>query len=281
MTPIAHLTRFAPSPTGLLHLGHAYSALFAEHAAREGGGRFILRIEDIDETRCRPQFEQAIFEDLHWLGLRWEEPVRRQSDHRSSYATGVERLAAQGLLYPCICTRKDIAASASAPHAPSGPDGPLYPGTCRARTMDECRDLARQNIPFALRLNMEAALVQTPALTFTDRARGTHEATPAIFGDIVIARKEFPASYHLAVVMDDALQGVTLVTRGEDLFAATHVQRLLQHLLDLPTPLYHHHQLVRDASGARMAKRDAAPSLQSFRQAGRTPQSIRQELGFG
>jgi len=274
------ISRFAPSPTGLLHLGHAFSALFAERAARESGGRFILRIEDIDETRCRPEFTKAIFDDLHWLGLNWQEPVRRQSDHRKFYASGVEILAGMGLLYPCTCTRKDIAASASAPHAPAGPDGPLYPGTCRTRTMDDSARLQRDKIPFALRLNMARALSGVPALSFTDRARGTQSATPEIFGDIVIARKEFPASYHLAVVMDDALQGVTLVTRGEDLFAATHVQRLLQHLLELPTQLYHHHELVRDAAGARLAKRDAAPSLQSLRASGRTAQSIRQELGF-
>lgn len=280
MTSIAHITRFAPSPTGLLHLGHAFSALFAERAARESAGRFILRIEDIDETRCRPEFTKAIFDDLHWLGLNWQEPVRRQSEHRHFYADGIDRLARLNLLYPCTCTRKDIAASASAPHAPAGPDGPLYPGTCRTRTMDECEELQRQNIPFALRLNMARAMAGAPALSFTDRARGTQSATPEIFGDIVIARKEFPASYHLAVVMDDALQGVTLVTRGEDLFAATHVQRLLQHLLELPAPLYHHHELVRDASGVRLAKRDAAPSLQSLRVEGRTAQSIRLELGF-
>lgn len=279
-TPTAPITRFAPSPTGFLHLGHAYSALFAERVAREGGGHFILRIEDIDETRCRPQFMQAIFDDLRWLGLGWHEPVRRQSEHRGFFARGVAQLANAGLLYPCTCTRKDIAASASAPHAPGGPDGPLYPGTCRARTMDECEDLQRRNIPFALRLNMERALGSAPALRFTDRARGTQIATPEIYGDIVIARKEFPASYHLAVVLDDALQGITLVTRGEDLFAATHVQVLLQHLLELPTPLYHHHELVRDASGARLAKRDAAPSLRALREQGRTPQSIRNELGF-
>ncbi len=275
------ITRFAPSPTGYLHQGHGFSALFAERAARESSGRFILRIEDIDETRCRPRFTQGIIEDLGWLGLAWEEPVRRQSEHRTFYAQGIATLARAGWLYPCTCTRKDIAASASAPHAVAGPDGPLYPGTCRKNSMDECEELERRGIPFALRLNMGTASAGTTGkLAFTDLDRGHHNATPEIFGDIVVARKEFPASYHLAVVMDDALQGVTLVTRGEDLFAATHVQRLLQHLLELPVPRYRHHDLVRDASGARLAKRDAAPSLRSLRAEGRTPQAIREELGF-
>lgn len=275
------VTRFAPSPTGLLHLGHAYSALFAERAARQAGGRFILRIEDIDDARCRPQFVAAIFEDLAWLGLTWEMPVRRQSGHRAFYADAVERLSALGLLYPCTCTRRDIVASASAPHLQAGPEGALYPGTCRNRTMAECERLIADGVAHALRLDVAKALAHVGApLSFTDSEAGTVAATPEIFGDIVIARKEFPASYHLAVTLDDALQGVTLVTRGEDLFAATHVQRLLQLLLDLPEPRYHHHRLVRDDTGTRLAKRDNAPTLRSMRESKMAPEAIRERLGF-
>jgi glutamyl-Q tRNA(Asp) synthetase len=266
-------TRFAPSPTGLLHLGHAHSALFAARA----GSRFLLRIEDIDRTRCRPEFESAIIEDLAWLGLRWEQPVRRQSEHMDDYRAALARLEAEHLLYPCFCTRADIARSGEAPH---GPDGPIYPGLCRRLTEGE-RDARRASgNPFALRLDVARAMTRTGALTWHDRGRGTITASPERFGDVVLARKETPTSYHLSVTVDDALQGVTLVTRGEDLFEATHIHRLLQALLGLKTPDYHHHGLIRDADGKRLAKRDQAPTLRALRAAGKTAEEVRAMAGI-
>ncbi|MCH8182210.1 MAG: tRNA glutamyl-Q(34) synthetase GluQRS, partial [Proteobacteria bacterium] len=249
------VTRFAPSPSGLLHLGHAYSALFAEARVLESGGRFLLRIEDIDAGRCRPEFEQAIYQDLAWLGLRWEEPVRRQSEHFADYQSALDRLDAQDLLYPCFCTRKQIRAEiAGSPSAPHGPDGPVYPGTCRALPARERRARVDAGDGFALRLKTDraAALARGSlgdAFAFQDRERGEVPCDPSPFGDVVLARKDVPTSYHLAVTVDDALQGVTLVTRGADLFEATHVQRLLQVLLGLPAPHYHHHRLITDDAG--------------------------------
>ncbi len=277
------VTRFAPSPTGLLHLGHAHSALFAEQEAK--GGRFIVRIEDIDRARCRPAFEAAIAEDLAWLGLRWETPARRQSEHMDDYARALDTLNVAGLLYPCFCTRRDIAAEIAAagvaPHPdPAGSDGPPYPGTCRTLAETERAAKVAQGIPFALRLDVAAALRRTGPLAWTDRATGEQNARPGVFGDVLLARKDVPASYHLAVTVDDALQGVTLVTRGEDLFAATHVHRLLQALLDLPTPLYHHHRLLTDAMGRRFAKRDKSLTLRALREAGKTPEEVRAMAGF-
>lgn len=277
------VTRFAPSPTGLLHLGHAHSALFAEQEAK--GGRFIVRIEDIDRARCRPAFEAAIAEDLAWLGLRWETPARRQSEHMDDYARALDALNVAGLLYPCFCTRRDIAAEIAnagvAPHPdPAGSDGPPYPGTCRTLAETERAAKIEQGIPFALRLDVAAALRRTGPLPWRDRATGEQNARPEIFGDVVLARKDVPASYHLAVTVDDALQGVTLVTRGEDLFAATHVHRLLQALLGLPTPLYHHHRLLTDAMGRRFAKRDKSLTLRALREAGKTPEEVRAMAGF-
>ncbi|MBM3565852.1 MAG: tRNA glutamyl-Q(34) synthetase GluQRS [Alphaproteobacteria bacterium] len=273
------VTRFAPSPTGLLHLGHAHAALFAAAAAR--GGRFILRIEDIDRTRCRPEFEAAILEDLAWLGLEWETPARRQSDHMADYARALDRLRDDGLLYPCFCTRREIAEATQAPHlAPSGPDGPPYPGTCRGLSVQEREEKTARGVPFALRLDAAAATRRAGPLSWRDRDKGAQAATPEPFGDVVLARKDTMTSYHLSVVVDDALQGVTLVTRGEDLFAATHVHRLLQALLDLPTPEYHHHRLLADDGGRRLAKRDKAQTLRALREAGRTPEEARRLAGF-
>lgn len=267
-------TRFAPSPTGWLHLGHAFAALFA---AREAdGGRFLIRLEDIDATRARPEYEEAIFEDLAWLGLSWEKPVRRQSDHFDDYRAALGQLEAKGLLYPCFCTRREIQDEiARAGNAPQGPDGPLYPGTCRHLDTDERQQRLASGAAYALRLDVSKALklLDVP-LTFTELSRGEIAADPSIFGDVVLARKDTPASYHLAVVVDDALQGITLVTRGEDLLPATHLHRLLQHLLDLPVPRWHHHRLITDETGKRLAKRDDARSLRSLREAGWTPERV-------
>jgi len=281
------VTRFAPSPTGFLHVGHAYAAITAFDAAARQRGRFLLRIEDIDRGRCRPEFETAIYDDLQWLGLQWETPVRRQSEHFADYAAALEKLRDRGVLYPCFCTRKDIAdeiaRAAIAPQASEiGPDGPHYPGTCRGLSEESKTKRLEQGTPYALRLDVSQAVKQlTRSLTFEEHGCGPNGETgvqvvrPDLVGDIVLARKELPASYHLAVVVDDALQGVTLVTRGEDLFPATHIQRLLQALLDLPEPAYAHHRLVRDASGRKFSKRDFSVTLSSLRQAGATPSSIR------
>ncbi len=281
MTPSAPVTRFAPSPTGLLHLGHAHSALFAWRAARRAGGRFLLRIEDIDRGRCRPEFEAAIFEDLAWLGLTWEEPVRRQSAHLDDYRAALERLAARGLVYPCFCTRKEIQAEiARAGRAPHGPEGPLYPGLCRGLSADEGQSRIAGGESHALRLDLARALESVGDLAWEDLGEGMIEATPEVLGDVVLARKDVPTSYHLAVTWDDALQGVTLVTRGADLLPATHVHRLLQALLDLPTPAWHHHALVEDESGRRLAKRHDALSIRALRAAGRSPAEVRALAGF-
>ncbi|WP_096704517.1 tRNA glutamyl-Q(34) synthetase GluQRS [Magnetospirillum sp. 15-1] len=275
------ITRFAPSPTGELHLGHAHSALFAFAEARAAGGRFLLRIEDIDRTRCRPEFTQAIFSDLAWLGLEWERPVRIQSEHFDDYRAALDRLEGMGLLYPCFCTRQDIAREVEgAGHAPHGPDGPLYPGHCRHLSPAERGERRAAGQPFALRLHTEEAMRRTGPLAWRDRTRGEQSARPDLFGDVVLARKDTPASYHLAVTVDDALQGVTLVTRGEDLFAATHVHRLLQALLDLPVPDYVHHRLLTDEHGRRYAKRDRSLTLRALREAGRTPDEVRMLAGF-
>jgi len=277
----AIVTRFAPSPTGRLHLGHAYSALFAEAAARQSNGRFLLRIEDIDPARCRPEFEQGILEDLAWLGLQWETPVRRQSDHLGDYRAALERLESAGLLYPCFCSRKEIQAEiARAVVAPHGPEGPLYPGTCRALSASERKSRISLGRPYALRLDVAAGLARTGPLTWRDLDRGVILAEPQLLGDVVLGRRDAPASYHLAVTLDDDLQGVNLVTRGEDLLAATHVHRLLQSLLDLATPAYRHHRLLTNDKGERLAKRDGAMTLAALRQAGHTPAEVRAMTGF-
>lgn len=267
------VTRFAPSPNGYLHLGHAMSALTGFRAARDAGGRFLLRIEDIDTGRARPEFEQAIYDDLAWLGLNWEQPVRRQSEHFADYAAALARLA--DLTYPCFCTRKDIEAEiARSPAAPHGPEGALYPGICRHLPDAERRRRIDAGHTFAVRLDVARAMAAAGPLRWHDRLRGDIAADPASLGDVVLARKDIPSSYHLAVTVDDALQGVTLVTRGEDLFHATHIHRLLQALLDLPVPDYWHHGLVRDAQGERLAKSKAAPALRDLRAAGMSAQEV-------
>jgi glutamyl-Q tRNA(Asp) synthetase len=268
------VTRFAPSPTGYLHLGHVRSAWEGWHAAREAGGRFLLRIEDIDRTRCRAEFDAAIGEDLAWLGLDWDGEVRRQSEHFADYRAALTRLDAEGMLYPCFCTRREIQAEiARAGGAPQGEDAPIYPGTCRLLSPGERADKIAAGADYALRLDIAAALVRTGALDWVEEGRHI-AAEPAGLGDVVLARKDVPTSYHLAVTVDDALQGVTLVTRGVDLFAATHVHRLLQALLGLPTPAYRHHPLLTDASGKRLAKRDRALTIRAMREAGTTPAEI-------
>jgi glutamyl-Q tRNA(Asp) synthetase len=269
------VTRFAPSPTGNLHLGHAASAVFAEDAARREGGRFLLRIEDIDRARCRPEFDAAILEDLAWLGIGWDGPVRRQSAHMDDYRAALERLGAMGVTYPCFCSRKDIAAAATAPH---GPGAGLYPGTCRGLAAEE-RDRRRAaGEPYAIRLDIGAALARTGPLTWRDRGKGLIVATPEDDGDPVIARRDTPTSYHLSVIVDDHIQGVTLVTRGEDLFTATHIHRLLQALLGYDPPDYHHHGLLTNEAGARLSKRDGALSLRALRAQGKTPDDVRAAL---
>jgi glutamyl-Q tRNA(Asp) synthetase len=274
------VTRFAPSPTGLLHLGSAYSALFAwDQAMNVPGrakGRFLLRIEDIDTARCRPEYESAMREDLAWLGLRWEEPVRRQSEHRADYAAALDRLKAKGVIYPCFCTRGDIARLASAPHGIE----PIYPGTCRGLPADEVARRQAEGQPFALRLDAAKASALTGPLEWRDLDRGVFTADPASHGDVVLARKDIGTSYHLAVTLDDHLQGVTLVTRGEDLLPATHIHRLLQALLDLNVPEWRHHPLIRDDEGGRLAKRTQALAIRNMRENGETPESLRARLGL-
>jgi glutamyl-Q tRNA(Asp) synthetase len=273
-------TRFAPSPNGYLHLGHAFSALTAFDAARAAGGRFLLRIEDIDTGRSRPELEDAIYEDLAWLGIQWETPVRRQSEHFDEYAVALASLEARGLLYPCFCTRREIESELTAPH---GPEGAIYPGTCRARSASARAELVASGRPFARRLDLGTALAAAGTLTFSESDVTTTVDGKRLamdIGDVVLARKDVPASYHLAVVHDDALQGVTVVIRGADLEFATPLHRLLQALLDLPTPAYRHHRLITDAAGRRFAKRDAAVTLRSLRASSVTPDAIRARLGL-
>lgn len=279
--PTMIVTRFAPSPTGFLHLGHAFAALSAHDAAE----RFLLRIEDIDAARCRPQFETAIIEDLKWLGLGFEEPALRQSSRHDAYRAAIDLLKAHGLVYPCFCTRMDIAQEiAHSVEAPHGPDGPIYPGTCRHLPEAERAQRIADGVPYALRLDANSAAQKTGPLHFEERGRGPEgesgwiEVQPLLFGDIVLARKDAPASYHLAAVIDDAYQGVTLVTRGNDLFAAAHVQRLLQALLGLPAPVYAHHKLILDQDGRKFSKRNHAVTLRAMREAGATPKDIRDRV---
>jgi len=277
------VTRFAPSPTGHLHLGHAYSAIFAARVAREARGRFLLRIEDIDQERCRDDYDAAILEDLEWLGLSWENPVRRQSEHFSDYETALHELEDRDLLYPCFCSRKEIRAeiraAGYAPHrVPTGPEGALYPRTCRQLSEMECTDRIGAGEIFATRLKSDLALKQTGALTWFDRKQGEQIVTMDALGDVVLARKGSPTSYHLSVTVDDHLQGVTDVTRGEDLFFASHLHRLLQALLGYHEPTYLHHRLITDPQGQRFAKRDNAVTLRHLREQGTTPQQIGEQL---
>ena len=295
------VTRFAPSPTGRLHLGHAYSALLVHRFARERSGTFLLRIEDIDAIRARPEHIDGIFEDLEWLGLSFDDEIVYQSDRLPLYAAALDRLKGQGLVYPCFCTRAaiaaEIAASAAAPH---GPDGPIYPGTCRALSSIE-RERRVREVPHAWRLDVSAALaslfpgegrgpasrsaldpgLRRGALAWHDETAGEVAAEPECFGDVVLARKDAPTSYHLAVTVDDAAQGVTDIVRGRDLFAATHIHRLLQALLGLPVPHYHHHPLLADAQGRRLAKRAGAPTIADLREAGADPKALADNLLAG
>ncbi|WP_106640528.1 tRNA glutamyl-Q(34) synthetase GluQRS [Allosphingosinicella vermicomposti] len=274
------VTRFAPSPTGRLHIGHAYSCLLAHDYARERDGTFLLRVEDIDPGRARPEHVAGIVEDLSWLGLHWDGEVIFQSHRLPLYAEALERLKAMGLLYPCFCTRTEIAAeiaaSASAPH---GPDGPLYPGTCRALSDGE-RTRRMAGEPHAWRLDMEKAAACAGRLYWEDGDTEV-QAEPGLFGDVVLARKDAPTSYHLAVTVDDAAQGVTDIVRGRDLYAATDIHRLLQALLGLPTPHYHHHALLTDAKGNRLAKRSGAPALADLRANGTDPAALLTDLRSG
>ncbi|MDE1931044.1 MAG: tRNA glutamyl-Q(34) synthetase GluQRS [Alphaproteobacteria bacterium] len=274
------VTRFAPSPTGYLHLGHAYAALVAFGIARERGGRFLLRMEDIDRGRCKPEFADAIEDDLAWLGLAWDGGVRKQSEHFDDYRAALARLEAMELIYPCFCTRAaikaELDAAAAAPHdAP-----PVYPGTCRALSDDERQARIRQGLSYALRLDVAKAHAKTGPLFWEDEIKGAIEAAPTRHGDVVLARKDTPTSYHLAVTVDDARQGVTLVTRGEDLFEATDIHRLLQALLGYPTPAYRHHKILTDAAGKRLAKRDQAITLRGLRAIGKTQAEVRAMAGF-
>ncbi|HEV2746651.1 MAG TPA: tRNA glutamyl-Q(34) synthetase GluQRS [Allosphingosinicella sp.] len=301
------VSRFAPSPTGRLHLGHAYSALLAQDFARSRDGALLLRIEDIDPGRARSAYVDAIIEDLLWLGIEFDEEIVYQSERLPLYAAALDRLKRRRLVYPCFCTRAavaaEIAASAAAPHTgpgsgAGGPDRPVYPGTCRALSEDEAEE-RRQSEPHAWRLDMVAALDLFPsegrgpatasdfipghgeaALTWWDNGREI-PAEPLLFGDVVLARKDAPTSYHLAVTVDDADQGITDVVRGRDLFAATHIHRLLQALLGLPTPHYHHHALLTDAAGRRLAKRHGAPTLGDLRAAGADPARLAEDLLAG
>jgi glutamyl-Q tRNA(Asp) synthetase len=282
------VTRFAPSPTGFLHLGHAFAAITAHDSAKRAQGRFLVRIEDIDGPRCRSEFEAAITEDLDWLGLEFEEPARRQSEHPVDYEAAIKTLASRGLLYPCFCTRKDIAAEiARAGSAPHGPDGPSYPGTCRDLSLPERDDRLASGAPYALRLDVGRAKAAAAAsLSFEEEGAGPRGETGTqiiradLLSDIVLARKGLQTSYHLAVVVDDALQGVTLVTRGNDLFHATHIQRLLQSCLGLEPPRYAHHRLILDAKGQKFSKRDTAVTLANLRQNGVGVGEIRRLIGI-
>ncbi len=275
------VTRFAPSPTGRLHLGHAYAALFAERLARAAGGRFLLRIEDIDRSRCRPELERGILEDLAWLGLAWDGPVRRQSEHLADYREALDRLASRGLVYPCFCSRREIQAEiAGAAAAPQGPEGPLYPGTCRLLPDPVRRRRIAEGEPYALRLDSAKAAAAAGPLAWRDLERGSFEVDPGRLGDVVLGRRDAPASYHLAVTLDDHAQGVSLVTRGEDLLPATHVHRLLQALLGLSVPVWRHHRLLRNERGERLAKRDRAVTLAALREAGHGPAAVRRMAGF-
>lgn len=274
------VTRFAPSPTGHLHLGHAFSALCAFNE-RGPGGSFLLRIEDIDRVRCKPEYVDAILEDLEWLGLSWETPVRLQSEHMEDYRVALRKLDLRGLTYPCFCTRTEIKAeierSAQAPH---GPDGPVYPGTCRKLSDEKREDRIDDGEPYVKRLDMRDAAAIAGPISWRDAEQGLVKAQPERFGDVVLARKDVPASYHLAVTVDDHLQGVSLVTRGADLAPATDVHRLLQALLGYEVPRYRHHRLIKDVSGRRLAKRDEDLTIRALRTHGYTPKEVIAMSGF-
>jgi glutamyl-Q tRNA(Asp) synthetase len=283
--------RFAPSPNGYLHLGHAFSALLNFDLARDMGGRLLLRIEDIDPTRCRRKYEEAIYEDLAWLGVAWEPKVRRQSEHLDAYRSAIARLAAAGLIYPSFESRAEIAKLVAEREAADGwprdPDGaPLYPGQARALSVSERMRLIEAGAPYALRLDMAQAIARAGALSWSERGEGCAGeirrvvANPQAWGDVVLARKETPTSYHLSVVVDDALQAVTEVVRGADLFHATSLQRLLQRLLGLAEPVYRHHRLIRDAAGHKLSKSTGSTGLRELRRHGATSADIRRLIGL-
>ena len=277
MAPVLQrvVTRFAPSPTGELHLGSAYSAWTGWHRAREAGGTFLVRVEDTDIRRCRREYETAILADLKWLGFDWDGEVRRQSEHFATYGKVLDQLDQRGLIYPCFCSRaeieREVAASANAPH---GPDGPLYPGTCRHLSVQERRDRVAAGHEHCLRLDSERAAGQAGPYHFVDESLGRIEGEPRLMGDFVIARKDTPTSYHLAVTVDDHLQGVTLVTRGIDVLPSTHVHGLLQKLLGYAAPQYAHHRLLTDATGRRFAKRDRDMTIRAMRESGMKPEEV-------
>ena len=284
--------RFAPSPNGYLHLGHAYSALLNDDMAREAGGRLLLRIDDLDASRCRPEYEAAIYEDLAWLGLSWQPNVRRQSEHFDDYQAALKKLEAAGLIYPSFESRSEISALVAERDRqgrwPRDPDGvPLYAGRARQMPRAERERRLREGEPFALRLATDAAVARAGVLTWTETGTGPQSqsgivaATPQVWGDVVLARKEVPTSYHLAVVVDDALQGVTDVVRGQDLFWSTSIHRLLQALLGLPEPIYRHHKLILDGAGRKLSKSTQATSLRDLRANGATALDIRRMVGLG
>jgi len=292
MTSTSATFRFAPSPNGALHLGHAYSALFTAQMAKQHNGRFLLRIEDIDLERSKPEYEQQIYDDLAWLGLSWEQPVRRQSQHFNDYRQALDQLIDMGLVYPSFASRSEIKTQAQKAGIDHDPDGQfLYPEACKAQDQEKATAPGAMNTPHAWRLDMKHAIakakqINTGALNFMelgegpDNETGLLTLTPDIWGDVVIARKDVPTSYHLSVVVDDALQAITHVTRGQDLFYATHIHRLLQVLLRLPQPIYHHHGLIRDETGRRLAKSAQDQSLQALRNQGCTHQDIFKLVGL-
>ena len=288
----SRILRFAPSPNGYLHLGHAYSALLNHDTARECGGRLLLRVEDIDTARCRPEYEEAIYEDLRWLGMSWQEPVRRQSEHFADYEAALAKLEAQGLIYPSFESRAEIAALVEDldRHGgwPRDPDGaPIYPGRARRLSTAERKRRREAGEPFALRLAMDAAVARAGVLTWTETGAGPHgqtgllTAAPQRWGDVVLARKEAPTSYHLSAVLDDALQGVTDIVRGQDLFWSTSIHRLLQALLGLPEPTYHHHKLILDEEGNKLSKSTQSTGVRELRAGGAVPRDIRRRVGLG
>jgi glutamyl-Q tRNA(Asp) synthetase len=283
--------RFAPSPNGYLHLGHAFSALLNFDLARQSGGRFLLRIEDIDATRCRSEFETAIYEDLAWLGISWERPVRRQSEHFAAYRAAIDRLTAQGLVYPSFESRAEIARLVADREAsgawPRDPDGaPLYPGSAKSLSSGERDRLIGQGVPYALRLDTAAAVARTGSLRWRESGAGPADETgevaahPEAWGDVILARKETPTSYHLSVVIDDALEGITDVVRGQDLLWSTSVHRLLHELLGLSPPSYRHHRLIRDMAGQKLSKSTSATGLRELRAEGASPADIRRRVGL-
>jgi glutamyl-Q tRNA(Asp) synthetase len=288
----SRILRFAPSPNGYLHLGHAYSALLNHDMAREFGGRLLLRIEDIDATRCRPEYEAAIYDDLGFLGIAWQQPVRRQSEHFADYASAIVELDAQGLLYPSFESRSELSALVAERDRQGGwprdPDGvPIYPGRARKLSAAERERRCASGEPFALRLAMDRAVARAGILTWTETGAGPRgqtgrvTAAPQMWGDVVLARKESPTSYHLSAVLDDALQGVTDVVRGQDLFWSTSIHRLLQTLLGLPEPVYHHHKLILDADGQKLSKSTQATGLRELRTGGASGRDIRRLVGLG